>query len=348
LQRVLIVVTGGQMIERIAPREIVKGLLQGIPQPRPLIVPIVFSLGAKVENLSHRAYLENPTKISNAMRQIRAQLRTDGVACYFDSFLELEALGLETRWDSLNQTRAIDWPGSAPPGELPPQLRSDLRSPEEAANSAPVRAGVEVIRRLNSILRDEPLLMAGVSGSFTLAARLTQLSVEMLLGGAQPSESALELAAAAITKIVSAFVESGANLIFVREEFLPQDSPATVDAWAASLGPAFNIVRFYGALPVLQFASSAFRSGSMRAILEQPLDATICLPSPALGDATTGRAFGLSFPIESMEGGDVSSEVQSACANCEPALVTTDGDVPVGTDLKRLMSKLEFLARGGN
>src|SRR4029077_14565910 len=136
-----------------------KSLLQGNPQPRPLIVPIVFSLGAKIENLSRRAYLENPTKISNALRQIRTQLRSDGVACYFDRYLELEALGLETRWDSLNQEREIGWPEFARPGELSPQLSSRLRSPEDAANSAPVRAGVEVIRRLNSILRDAPLLM---------------------------------------------------------------------------------------------------------------------------------------------------------------------------------------------
>lgn len=329
------------MIERIAPREIVKGLLDGNPQPRPLTVPIVFSLGSKIENLSHRAYLENPTKISNALRQIRTQLRTDGVACYFDSFLELEAMGLETRWDSLNQTRAIDWPDSARSGELP----SKLRSPEDAASSAPVRAGVEVIRRLNSILRDEPLLMAGVSGPFTLATRLTRLSADDISAGAKLSESALELAAGAITKIVSAFVESGANLIFLREEIFSHDSPATAKAWAAGLDPAFNIIRFYGGLPVLQFASGALRGGSIGAILDQPLDATICLPPGDLAEGIASRAFGLSLPIEALEEGGDSGEMQSASANGKPVLVTTDGDVPVSTDLKRLMNKLEILAR---
>ncbi len=82
-----------------------KSLLQGNPQPRPLIVPIVFALGAKIENLSFRAYLDNPTKISNSLRQIRAQLRTDGVACYFDPLLEMEALGGTPEWDEANQTR---------------------------------------------------------------------------------------------------------------------------------------------------------------------------------------------------------------------------------------------------
>jgi len=73
--------------EQLTPRQMMKSLLQENPQPRPLIVPIVFAIGAKIENLSFRAYLDNPTKISNALRQIRTQLRADGVACYFDPLL---------------------------------------------------------------------------------------------------------------------------------------------------------------------------------------------------------------------------------------------------------------------
>src|SRR5271154_2599898 len=92
------------------PRQIAKFILQGAAPERPLIVPIVFALGAKIENLSLRAYLENPTKISNALRQIRTHLRTDGVSCYFDPLLEMEALGIRSEWDAANQTRTIVYP----------------------------------------------------------------------------------------------------------------------------------------------------------------------------------------------------------------------------------------------
>src|SRR5580700_8670175 len=178
----------------------IKGLLQGNRQARTLIVPIVFSLGARIENLSYRAYLDNPTKISNALRQIRTQLRTDGVSCYFDALLETEALGGTPQWDESNQTCSIRWPESAQKGELP----ACLLSPEEAANSPRVGMAVEVLRRLNSLLRDEPLLMAGVSGPFTLSARLTGIEPGATRQGQEPSESALEVAGAAITKIASA------------------------------------------------------------------------------------------------------------------------------------------------
>ena len=98
------------MNEQLTPRQMMKGLLQGNPQARPLIVPIVFALGAKIENLSFRAYLDNPTKISNALRQIRTQLRTDGVSCYFDPLLEAEALGGPPEWDETNQTAEFGGP----------------------------------------------------------------------------------------------------------------------------------------------------------------------------------------------------------------------------------------------
>ena len=241
------------MNEQLTPRQMIKGLLQGNRQARPLIVPIVFALGARIENLSFRAYLDNPTKISNALRQIRTQLRTDGVSCYFDPLLETEALGGTAQWDESNQTRSIRWPESAQKGELPARLRS----PEEVANNQRVRAAVEVIRRLNSLLRDEPLLMAGVCGPFTLAGQLTEIEPGEMRQGQEPSESALEVAATAITKIASAFVEAGANLIFIREDVLPSLSPDKCRNWASLLAPLFNIVRFYEALPVLQISGES-------------------------------------------------------------------------------------------
>ncbi|MGB0034705.1 MAG: uroporphyrinogen decarboxylase family protein, partial [Candidatus Acidiferrales bacterium] len=156
------------MAANSTPRQIVKGLLQGTPPARPLFLPIVFSLGARVENIPLRTYLTNPTKISNSLRQIRGPLRSDGLACYFDPFLEVEALGAELRWESDEKPPSIHWPQSSPKGEIP----AGLRSPEEAAKSGRVPVALEVIRRLNSLLRDESILMAGVTGPFTLAARL--------------------------------------------------------------------------------------------------------------------------------------------------------------------------------
>src|ERR1700730_16197704 len=107
------------MTETLTPRQMLKGLLQGAVRPRPLFLPIVFSLGAKVENIPLRAFLANATKISNSMKQIRGYLRSDGVTCYFDPYLEAEALGTGLQWQADDQLPMIEWRQDAEKGELP-------------------------------------------------------------------------------------------------------------------------------------------------------------------------------------------------------------------------------------
>jgi len=228
-------------------------------------------------------------------------------------------------------------------------LPAGLRSPEEAANSPRVRAAVEVIRRLNSLLRDEPLLMAGVSGPFTLAARLMGIGPGSMRQGQEPSEPALEIAAAAITKITSALVEAGANLIFIREEGLPSLSPEKCQNWASLLAPLFNIVRFYEALPVLQISDESATAENVEAIFQQSWDAVLCSASEEIIARARGGdenlMFGWSVTLEALEASESSGARSLELSDIKPALVTTDGDVPVTTDLKRLMNVFDAIAR---
>ena len=146
----------------------------------PLFLPIVFSLGARIENLSLRNFLSNPTKISNALRQIRAHLRLDGVTCYFDPLLEAEALGGVLDWDLQGQRASLRSPHRCEAGDLPGRLCS----PDEAAKGGRVPVAVEVISRMKPLIRGQSLLMAGVTGPSSLAALLHKrvIRVEILIG----------------------------------------------------------------------------------------------------------------------------------------------------------------------
>src|SRR6267143_2939548 len=177
------------------PRQIAKALLEGIVPPRPLFLPIVFSIGAKLENVPLGAFLSNPTKISSSLRQIRSHLRSDGVACYFDPCLEVEALGATLERVNDDQPPIIHWPLPAKKGELP----EGLCSPEEATKSGRVPVAAEVIRRMNALPNRDFLLMAGVTGPLTLAARITQLEHEGTLRTEDLSDAAQELVAAVVT-----------------------------------------------------------------------------------------------------------------------------------------------------
>jgi hypothetical protein len=334
------------MTENSTPRQMLKGLLQGIPQARPLFLPIVFSLGAKVENLPLHEFLGNATKISNSLRQIRSHLRSDGVACYFDPYLEAEALGAVLQWQTGDQPPAIQWPHHAEKGEVP----EGLRSPEDAAKSSRVNVAVEAIRRLKSLLRDEPLLLAGVAGPFTLAARITGLRKEDAARREDFSDGALELAAASITQIASKFVEAGANVIFIQEEVVPKLSIEDCEAWASLLAPAINIVRFYEALPVLQILDSHSFSENDQVIFRQKWDCILCptlaasafnalevIPSPEFANG------GIALSLEALQPEASAAEkclelLHAFNLKSRPAVVTTAGDVPTTTDIK-------FLAR---
>jgi Uroporphyrinogen decarboxylase (URO-D) len=334
------------MTENSTPRQMLKGLLQGIPQTRPLFLPIVFSLGAKVENLPLREFLGNATKISNSLRQIRSHLRSDGVACYFDPYLEVEALGAVLQWKAGDQPPAIQWSHHAEKGEVP----EGLLSPEDAAKSSRVNVAVETIRRLKSLLRDEPLLLAGVAGPFTLAARITGLRKEDAARREDFSDAALELAAATITQIASKFVEAGANVIFIQEDVVPKLSVEDREAWASLLAPAINIVRFYEALPVLQIPDSHMFVENERVIFRQNWDCILCptlaasafnalemIPLPDFANR------GIALSLEALQPDASIAEkflelLHAFILKSRPAIVTTAGDVPVTTDIK-------FLAR---
>jgi Uroporphyrinogen decarboxylase (URO-D) len=318
---------------KIDAREWVKGILQGTPPPRPLFLPIVFTHAARIENLPLRAFLANPTKITQALRQIRAHLRSDGVTCYFDPFLELEALGTILEWGADAQP-SIRWPGNPLNGDLP------------AVDALPARGripvAVEVIRRMKSLLRDEALLTVGLSGPFALAAHLMPANLETS-GTPEVSASALEQASAAITSIATAFLEAGANVIFFREDFpaAAEDFPD----WTSHLATTINVVRFYEALPVLLLNSSL---ENWDLVFQHSRDCIVC---PVLSESLPAMLervekpspanFGIAIPISAGPGtppctGISTENLCRIVSEFHPAVITTFGDVPDTTDLKDL------------
>ena len=305
------------MPENPTPRQIAKQILQGGAPPRPLLAPIVFALGAKIENLPLPAFLENPTKISNALRHIRPRLRSDGVTCYFDPLLEVEALGATLAWQSNDKPPAIHWPQPARRGELP----AGLRSPEDAAKANRVQIALEVIRRMAATRRDDSLLFAAVSGPGTLAARLTQLTDEPDLRFETLPSGALDLAAATITQLATAFVEAGANLVFIQEDFLPALSASAAKSWSSLLSPLINIIRFYEAVPALQITSAVAFHRNSDAILSQSWECVLCAPLDALqqcaariSDSAASIPLGAALPPEAFHPAQAENSAVSASA----------------------------------
>jgi hypothetical protein len=332
------------MAETFNPRLAVKGILEGIAPPRPLFLPIVFSLGARIENLSLRSFLSNPTKISNALRQIRAHLRSDGVTCYFDPLLEAEALGGALVWDAQGQRASLHWPQPGGIGDLP----DGLPSPDEAAKGGRVPVAVEVIARLKPLVRGQSLLMAGVTGPFTLAALLTQTKDTNGNLDRSPDGAALDLAGEVTAAVARAFVEAGADAIFIHERVLPLLTAETAAQWARRLATTINIIRFYEALPVLLLTCQDETAANSSLIAVQKWDCVLCVETQSMSsgkfasfDSLGPSKLGVALPTSIFESDALTSEgvawpVSAENLGLHSAVITTAGDVSANADLKRL------------
>ena len=327
------------MVGNISPRQMARDLLQGIAPPRPLFLPIVFSLGARVENLPWRAFLTNATRITSALRQIRSRLPADGITCYFDRYLEVEALGADLRWQSDGQLPTVCWPAPARKGELP----HSLRSPEAAVKAGRIGIAAEVIRRLTSLVRDDALLMAGVSGPFTLAASFLQI-VEQEWVDNDVSSSALDLAAAMLTQTASAIVEAGAHVILIHEDVLPPLSDERVDDWANRLSPVINIIRFYGALPLLLLTNPAAMCQNLELLANREWEGILCPDASSFGEwpSIDAAKLGVALAPNHLP---PDPALMKRIETLHPAVVTTSGDVPPSADVKQLAGMCEEVRR---
>jgi len=321
------------------PRQTVKAFLQGEPPSRPLLMPILFSLGARLENLPLREFQANPTKIANALRQIRGVLKVDGLVCAFDPLLEAEALGCRRKWQD-DGSCTLECPACSGTDEL----RGKLNSPALLADKGQVGVTCEVLRRLKVVLKDEPALVAAVAGPFTLATTLAGAD------GSNPQDL-VEFAAEVTASVARSFVEAGADVILLAENLLPEVATVAYKSWSALLSPVCNVIRFYEALPILWLGNSCPSEPTLTALLRRDVDCVLC---PALAEenhiscalSSTAEALALALPpgaFSKVGQQTIAGVVNKLSQNGQLIALTSTADLPAGTDFKGLSSVLNSL-----
>lgn len=314
-------------------RAMIRAMLQGDLLPRPLLLPIVFALGARLEDLSLRAFLANATRIASSQRQMRNVLRIDGVTCYFDPYLEAEAFGCELTWSADEMTCVLrPLEGNAA------DLRQQLRAPGEIAGRGRVPVACDVLRRLKAMLPGEPALMAGVSGPCALT--------ELLVGSARTAESArhevVEFAAELTAAVCTSFLEAGANVIFIREDGA---SIQDYGRWAELLSPIVNAIRFYEALPVLLFdgpppesAMAALEGGCEHAICPRAIDLSARRTRTTAASSASAYLPDKCFFLGQKEDGALGKSLQVLARDANLCVLTSRRGVPKGVDVNWLAS----------
>jgi hypothetical protein len=331
------------MTQQTTPRQMLKSLLQGEAPSRPLLLPIIFALGARLENLPLRSFRSNPTKIANALRQIRRVLPVDGLTCYCDPCLEAEALGCPREWraDGSCDITPLSFSTTA-------DLRDKMKAPDTLADQGSVPVACEVIRRLKLMLKDEPALMARVTGPLSLAAQLSSASGPS--EGSLPPRDLVEFASEVTAVVAKSFAEAGADVILIMEDSAPELSSEAVGWYASLLTPINNMLRFYEALPAL--VTGKILETGLALLLERLGDNLhLCplLTTKAIVDCLIAhskqKCIGVALPAEVFCGELQPFERISGGILSEPrlGLVTSTTDTPATADVKGLTRGLNAL-----
>ena len=326
------------MSHHSTPRRMVKAWLQGEPPSRPLLMPILFSLGARIESLSLERFQSNPTRIANALRQIRTVMPVDGLSCYFDPVLETSALGHRRVWH-----------GDGPRVMVPvfsgvDEVRRQLGSPDRLQDQGFIPVACEVLRRVKAMLKDEPALLIRVSGPVGLARQLCGWDP----GGStsELSQDLLVFAAEVAASVARTFAEAGADVILVGEDFEAGLPYPSFESYASLLAPVVNVVRFYEALPVLLLGKVSRETlDSAQANLQ---DCILCptwtaeKPVSNIEPRPQPGSMAYALSVESLTQDEQRFEALDSSPS-KVCLLTSSEDVPAALDLKKLGERLKSL-----
>jgi hypothetical protein len=207
---------------------------------RPVFVPVVYRLAARIEQTPLLDVVSDATAYANVLEGAWKLLRQDAIVTNFDPGLEAEIFGCQ-----------LDWPGDY---DLPVASGWTECDPSAAGleNSGRVPVMLEAIKRLIQTRGREVAIIGVTTGPCSLARTIEEHAV---LDREYPFEEIIALAGGQLTKLTRAFGEVKVDGLIIREdllggkyygEFLNHEK-----ACAAVYATIFNLTRFYNVAGLL-------------------------------------------------------------------------------------------------
>jgi hypothetical protein len=202
---------------------------------RPVFVPFVYGLAAKMEQLPLEDMVTEAGEYSHAVEGAFELFGYDGIVTGWDSTLEAEAFGAE-----------VDWTGDYAPPQIGDTSGVGLREVEPAA-SPRIAAMLEATRRIVMTRGKDTAIIGTVTGPVSL--------VHLLAEGAGGVETLIPLAGNLLMKVVKGLCELRVDAVFIREDVVGAGYRESLTArqapFAAIYSTLFNLVRHYNGFPVL-------------------------------------------------------------------------------------------------
>lgn len=295
---------------------------------RPVFVPLVYRLAARIDQTPLMDAAADATVYANLLEGAWKLLRQDAITLSFDETLEAEVFGA-----------MVDWPGEyeapAVTGWLPTGLTA-----ASIENSFRWSVLIEVTKRLVQTRGRDTAILGVVTGPVSLAALL---KTHTGLDREYSFEELVALAGGLLAKEISSFGETKVDGIILREDPLGENYFQTFQENGKACRDAyttlFNLTRFYNQAGLLlvrgggldDLASLAEQAGPAGLVLTglDPDDAAL----QRLADLSAARKMAVGLPLPFTEPAAAEARLQryEDFIRQHPApgfFYTSDGELP--------------------
>jgi len=226
----------------MTPKDAFRNTLQLKNSDKRVFVPFLYSLAAKVTQLSLKEMVYDPSYYAHSLEASHKLFQLDVIVNCYDSSIEAESCGCRVIWNG-------DFGGPNLVGEI-----GEIGSltPEQFLDSGRIPIVLETTKRLAVSLGREAAIVAVVSGPCALATTLQQHCA--LFEAALVKEHIAQVGTL-IARLARALSELKVDSVFFREDMIGEGIWREIkphrDTYCSIYRTLFNIVRFYNAYPVL-------------------------------------------------------------------------------------------------
>jgi hypothetical protein len=203
---------------------------------RPVFIPFVYSLAAKLAQLSLEEMTSNASYYTHSLEDAFELFQYDGIVNNFDSSIEAALCGCELEWpDDHNPPKVIGCP----------QLEPDNVNPE---GSKRVQILLETTKRITMSKGRDVAVIGILTGPCSLVQALTGDNTDEI-------ESIVPKAGSLLIKLVKSLCEIRIDAVFFREDLLDSSYRDELRAHRMSYtdvyGTLFHLVKYHNSFPAI-------------------------------------------------------------------------------------------------
>lgn len=233
------------MVSNVTSKEIVRRIFSQTESPRIPFIPLVCTYAAKLEQISVRKMLTDPTQLAKAIQNAQTLFGYDGVINVLDPSLEAEVCGCPVTWKDEDELPSI----SAPIGGYDKIAQLDISGIEKKGRLPVV---LEATRRLKIVLGRTVIVAGVITGPLKLASYLIGSSIiRELEEKPEEARKVIDFAGQVTTKVCKAYCELEPDIIVLADDMLPQFPLEKFPIFFPVVRPILNIVSFYNAWLIL-------------------------------------------------------------------------------------------------